>query len=149
MSVQVVQVPAEVTQPLRRAVLRPHQELPDLERADAAATGTVYFAARDGDAVVGTASVRPEPAPWAPDQPAWRLRGVATAESRRGQGVGAQVLAAVVEHVAAAGGGTLWCNARTPARRFYEREGFTVVGEPWTDPDTGPHVQMTTEVDPR
>lgn len=67
---------------------------------------------------------------------------MATADGWRGKGVGAQVLAAALEHVEAAGGGLVWCNARTPAARFYERAGFQVIGEPWDDPEIGPHVRM-------
>ena len=149
MELRVEQVAVEETLALRQAVLRPRQPREQLRLPDDDAPGTAHFAAYADGTVVGTASVRREPAPWAPDQPAWRLRGMATAAPLRGTGVGARVLAAAVGHVASAGGGTLWCNARTPARAFYERAGFRVVGDPWDDPEIGPHVQMTTEVEPR
>jgi predicted GNAT family N-acyltransferase len=100
----------------------------------------------DGVELVGTGNVRREPAPWAPGVPAWRLRGMATAEGRRGQRIGSQVLQGLMEHCRADGGGELWCNARTPARAFYERAGFVVVGEPWVDPEIGPHVQMRVDL---
>jgi hypothetical protein len=48
----------------------------------------------------------------------------------------------VVDHVAERGGGLLWCNARVPARRFYERARFSVVGDEWEEPNTGPHLTM-------
>jgi predicted GNAT family N-acyltransferase len=67
---------------------------------------------------------------------------MATEEDRRGTGVGAQVLDALVAHCREHGGGELWCNARTPARSFYRRAGFTEVGEEWVDPEIGPHVRM-------
>jgi GNAT superfamily N-acetyltransferase len=67
---------------------------------------------------------------------------MATAEDRRREGVGAAVLAAVIEHVARNGGGLLWCNARAPAVSFYEKAGFTTRGEPWDDPVIGPHIAM-------
>jgi hypothetical protein len=40
----------------------------------------------------------------------------------------------------------LWCNARTPARRCYERAGLQTRGEPWDDPEIGPHVAMWREL---
>jgi predicted GNAT family N-acyltransferase len=52
------------------------------------------------------------------------------------------VLAALVAHCRAEGGGELWCNARLGARTFYLRAGFTEVGDAWVDPEIGPHVQM-------
>jgi predicted GNAT family N-acyltransferase len=142
---RVEPVPAEVTLPLRQRVLRPHQTIEQVRLPGDDDRDTRHFAALDeAGAVVGVASVRREPAPWGPD--GWRLRGMATAEQWRGRGVGANVLAAVFDHVAARGGGLVWCNARVPALRFYERAGFVVRGEPWDEPDIGPHVRMWREV---
>jgi GNAT superfamily N-acetyltransferase len=74
---------------------------------------------------------------------------MATADDRRNEGVGAAVLAAVIEHVGRSGGGLLWCNARTPAVPFYERAGFRTRGERWVDPIVGPHIAMELLVEPR
>ena len=112
---------------------------------------TAAFVARDADGtVVGTAIVYPEPCPWASERAdAWRLRGMATAEDRRGHGVGGRVLGAVLAHVTAAGGRLVWCNARVPARRFYEREGFVAHGDEWVDAEIGPHVAMWRTLSPQ
>jgi GNAT superfamily N-acetyltransferase len=141
---RIDRVPAEATYPLRARVLRPGQPITAAALAGDDDPTTGFFAARDGSGeVVGTATVRPEPCPWRPDEAgAWRLRGMATAEEVRGQGVGAQVLRATIAHVAMEGGHLIWCNARTPARSFYEREGFIVEGDEWVDPEIGPHVAM-------
>jgi GNAT superfamily N-acetyltransferase len=37
----------------------------------------------------------------------------------------------------------LWCNARTPAAGFYERQGWRAVSEVFEIPTAGPHVRMT------
>jgi GNAT superfamily N-acetyltransferase len=141
---RIDRVPAELTYPLRRRVLRPHQTVESLRLPgdDHPATGT--FAARTPDGeVVGTATVRAEPCPWRPDHAgAWRLRGMATAPEFRGRGVGALVLRAAIAHVTLHDGHLIWCNARIPARRFYEREGFAAEGDEWVDPQIGPHVRM-------
>jgi predicted GNAT family N-acyltransferase len=50
--------------------------------------------------------------------------------------------------VAERGGGLVWCHARTPARRFYERAGFTAVGAEWVEPPIGPHITMWRAVNP-
>jgi GNAT superfamily N-acetyltransferase len=126
------------TADLRRRVLRGGRPV-DLADDDPT---LFHVGAYDGEQLVGTGNVRREPAPWAPDVPAWRLRGMATEPERRGEGVGAAVLEALLEHCQAEGGGELWCNARTPARSFYLRAGFTEVGEEWVDPEIGPHVRM-------
>ena len=72
---------------------------------------------------------------------------MATREDLRGQGIGARVLEACVGHVAARGGGLLWCNARMPARRFYERAGFTAWGEEFESLGIA-HVVMWRMVEP-
>lgn len=72
----------------------------------------------------------------------WRLRGMATEPDVRGAGFGTALLAACMEHVAASGGGELWCNARVPAVGFYQRAGFEVVSEAFDIAGIGPHVVM-------
>jgi GNAT superfamily N-acetyltransferase len=147
-AVTVARVPPEVTHPLRRRVLRPgatpgHVRL----SADDHPATAAFAATTPAGEVVGTAIVYPEPCPWQPERPgAWRLRGMATDPARRSGGIGARVLGAVLEHVRAQGGALVWCNARTPARRFYERAGFAPHGEPWDDPEIGPHVAMWREL---
>jgi predicted GNAT family N-acyltransferase len=73
---------------------------------------------------------------------------MATTEELRGQGIGGRLLDVVLAHVAAHGGGLLWCNARVTALPLYERAGFATRGEPWIDPDIGPHVAMWRRVAP-
>lgn len=146
----VDRVPPPVTYPLRRRVLRPGRptSAARLDVDDDPRTAT--FAARSpaGD-VVGTAIVYPEPCPWLPDRPdAWRLRGMATEPGLRSRGVGRRVLDAALDHIATAGGELVWCNARVPAQRFYERAGFTTHGEPWIDPEIGPHIAMWRDLRP-
>jgi hypothetical protein len=36
----------------------------------------------------------------------------------------------------------VWCNARSPARGFYEREGFTIEGDTFEIAGIGPHFLM-------
>jgi len=142
-------VDPSATLELRQRVLRPHQTLEELARAmdDPA---MVMFAVRDpatGE-VVATANVRPEApaAPLsgqvAPGEATWRLRGMATREDLRGQGLGGVVLRACVEHVAGEGGGFLWCSARIGARRFYAEAGFEEFGDEYEVPVIGTHVLM-------
>jgi len=141
--IEVRRVSADETAELRREVLRGGR--PVALPGDDDPT-VFHVGAYDGDLLVGTGNVRGEPAPWEPAVPAWRLRGMATRPERRGEGIGFLVLAALVDHCRTQGGGELWCNARTPARSFYERAGFTTVGEDWVDPEIGPHVRMRRDV---
>jgi ribosomal protein S18 acetylase RimI-like enzyme len=71
------------------------------------------------------------------------VRGRTTTPGARGTGVGAALLGACVEHARAHGGRRVWCNARTPARGFYERAGFAAEGEEFELPGIGPHYLMS------
>jgi GNAT superfamily N-acetyltransferase len=148
-SIDVVPIAAQDTWPLRKRVLRPHQE------GDAVVLGgdddqrAAHLGARDADGtIVGIATISPQDCPWAPDRPgAWRLRGMATADELRGRGVGALVLGAAVRHARGHGAGLVWCNARVGALAFYTRAGFVAAGERYVDPLLGPHVPMQLDLE--
>ena len=146
MPLWVQRVTAAETFPLRQRILRPD------ETADALSTPpgdgeAVHLAAVEDGTVVGTAVVMREAAPWTRfGEVSWRLRGMATAEEKRRQGIGAAVLCAVLEYVELHGGGLLWCSARTSARSFYERAGFVSRGDTWDEPNLGPHVMMELQI---
>jgi GNAT superfamily N-acetyltransferase len=159
--VVVESVPAAATYPLRQRVLRPKRPKTDVTWAEDNDELAAHFAARDTrtGAIVGTASVWPEDPPWPTDRLVaegavpdrvrhWRLRGMATEQRLRGQGIGTQLLDTLIAYVAAHGGGLLWCNARVPAKGLYERGGFRQEGEPWVDAEIGPHVVMWRTVGP-
>jgi GNAT superfamily N-acetyltransferase len=132
--------------PLRHAILRPGR--PVSYSVYSEDEGAVHIGAWDDSALVGCATVFPDPWPGragdVPAEPrAWRLRGMAVDPSRQGTGVGREVLAAAVAAVRDAGAPLMWANARSTAVGFYERLGWRVVGEEFTTADTGlPHKQM-------
>ncbi len=122
---------------LRHAELRPGLPL-DTARFDGDdEPATVHVGAFDGEDVVGCASFMRRPYEGAD---AWQLRGMATRADRRGQGVGAAVLAHGVDAVPAI---LLWCNARVVAVPFYEGQGWRVVSDVFDIPTVGPHHVMT------
>lgn len=128
-------VPLPDTRPLRRDVLRPHQEIADLIGHEPA--GAVAYGAFDGDELVAVGLVGPDGEPGA-----WRVRGMATLPAARGRGAGGAVLDALVRHAVGQGAARVWCNARTPAISLYERAGFRVVSDVFELPEIGPHVVM-------
>jgi GNAT superfamily N-acetyltransferase len=145
----VDQVPASRTWPLRQAVLRPHQPVEQMRLPDDDHPLAAAFIAADGRGdIIGTSWVAPAPAPVAVGHhapggsPAWRLRGMATRQDLRNQGIGRAVLSRAVGHVSDHGGGLLWCFARVPAEGFYAQAGFSTEGDLWDEADIGPHVLM-------
>lgn len=159
-------VDAQVVRPLRRAVLRPdqsaeHAEYPADDHPLSAHAAVRHPEPRDPEPrrpeprrpeplgrahdadVVAVGSVLPEAPPWEPGRgDGWRVRGMATRPDSRRHGFGSLVLEALVHHVAAHGGGLVWCNARVPAQCLYARAGFVIRGEVFDIPGIGPHVHM-------
>jgi predicted GNAT family N-acyltransferase len=138
-------VPAEVidgarSRELRRAILRPElgpaDPLPgdDLE-------GVIHFGVLDADGTpISTCLLFPDPF-LDRAAPGWHLRQMATDPEHRGRGYGAEVLAAVISHVAGHGGGVVWCDARETAVPFYSRQGFHADGGIFIEHGL-PHMRM-------
>jgi len=145
---RVCPVPAEATFALRQRVLRPHQSIAEMALPGDDDPSTLHLGAVDeAGEVVGALRLQPAVCPWYPSRPdAWQLRGMATSADLRGHGLGAELIAAAVRHIAVSGGGLLWCNARVPAEAFYARAGFLATDNRWDDPLIGPHVGMLREV---
>ena len=153
--VHVGQVPAPVVRALRHRVLRPGRPESESIYPEDLDPTTVHVAARVTGSVSGEGTGQPRAVvavgtalraalPWDPDMSGagWRVRGMATAPECRGRGLGTAVLDALVSAVAGAGATVVWCNARVPARRLYERAGFSVRGEEFDVPQLGPHLVM-------
>lgn len=131
----VASVPAELTRPLRRDVLRPHQRVQELAADEP--PGCFAVCAYDGAELVAVGLVAPDGEPGG-----WRVRGMATLPASRGRGAGTAVLEALIAHAREHGATRIWCNARAPALAFYERSGFRVVSEEFELENIGPHRVM-------
>ncbi len=82
--------------------------------------------------------------------PAWQLRGMATEQAYQGRGVGKQLLDTaqreLSSHPEYAYVEMMWCNAREPAVRFYEKNGWKRVSKVFDIPTAGPHIKMTKDI---
>jgi GNAT superfamily N-acetyltransferase len=101
---------------------------------------TLHIGAFDADLCVGCASFMQNE--W-DGAPAWQLRGMAVEESYRSQGIGREILVFADEQIRQRGySSQLWCNARTPAVRFYQTVGWQTTGDEFVIPTAGPHFKM-------
>jgi GNAT superfamily N-acetyltransferase len=170
-AVTVERVTPQETFPLRQRVLRPGRALDRILLPGEDSPIAANFVVRDAGTreVISTGSAWPEPPPWVAGSPTyeehaghppyevpalareltgdagsrcWRLRGMATAEEHRGEGLGRSVLEAIVAHVAAEDGTLIWCTARIRAIPFYERAGFAGLGELFDEAEFGPHLVL-------
>jgi GNAT superfamily N-acetyltransferase len=137
----VCPVSLEETRVLRRDVLRPYMEVEELATHEPA--GAVAFGAFSGGDLVAVGLVGPEGEPGD-----WRVRGMATRPDARGRGAGSAVLHALVQHAIEHGATRVWCNARTPALKLYQRAGFVVASDEFEPPYVGPHSRMELSLAP-
>lgn len=145
---EVRPITAGETRQLRHQVLRPHQAPDELVYPGDEAAESLHVGAFADGRLVGVATVVPGPMPGIADEHAWQVRGMATLPEFRGQGAGSAMLGALVAHVAGRGGTAIWCNARTPAVRFYEKMGFAAKGGEFLIPVSGPHYMLWRAITP-
>ena len=120
---------------LRRSVLRTPLGLDFTAGQLAAEADDIHLAIFDGMALVGTVILTP----YGPTT--CKLRQMAVADSYRGQGLGARLLAAAEAAAREAGALRIILAARVTAEGFYSRHGYAVEGSPFIEV-TLPHVTM-------
>jgi GNAT superfamily N-acetyltransferase len=91
---------------------------------------TIHLGAFDQDQNnVGVSTWMQRPFPLAEEHKALQLRGMATAVNVQGQGIGALLLVAGQTYGREIGAHLIWANARDAALNFYNRHGYSTVGE--------------------
>ena len=133
----VVELTAEQTHPLRLAVLRHDTPSDEVSFPEDQWPGARHLGAVDDGVLVGVSTWVPRPLAAEPELDAVQLRGMATAHSYQGRGVGAALLAAGCDHALTTGTELVWANARDTALAFYTRHGFVVAGQGFIDAATG------------
>lgn len=135
-------VPAAEIYPLRHAELRQGLPIETCIFPGDTDPDTLHFGVFDQQNLIGIATLFPEQHPDIDSTHAWRLRGMATAESHRGMGCGRQLVDHLCQYVLDSGGDVLWCNARVGALEFYEKLLFEMMGAPFDIPTAGLHYMM-------
>lgn len=125
---------------LRHAVLRFGRPIDSAHFTGDDDPETWHVAAFDGGRVIGCVTLLPSALDGAP---AWQLRGMAVSPEAQGRGIGGLLLDHIETHLPPPA--KLWCNARGPAVRFYEKHGWSAFGAPFDVPDVGPHQRMSRE----
>jgi GNAT superfamily N-acetyltransferase len=129
--------------PLRISVLRKGIENPDVQYPQDDDPRAFHLGVEVDADLVAVASFSPASTPHRAGQPAWQLRGMAVADDHQGRGAGSLIIDEAIRRVRADGASVLWCNARDTALGFYEKLGFSVIGDGFVTPDSGlPHHVM-------
>lgn len=139
---EIKRITAGETRKLRQLTLRQHQPPEALIYPDDDGINTIHLGAFIDSELVGIASLYKDKLKGSDEPEAWRLRGMATAESVRGQGIGQMLMNHCLSHANENNGKIFWCNARTTAEKFYERFGLKRIGEESYPQDLGAHIIM-------
>jgi GNAT superfamily N-acetyltransferase len=111
----IEQITPELTWRLRRDMLYPEAELPDMEM-DVDRDG-YHFGAFTDNKLAGVISLFRE-------ESDFQFRKLAVEPAFQKKGVGTALLRYVTEFALAEGGVKIWCNARVSATGFYLKSGF-------------------------
>lgn len=140
----IEEVDVEVVRPLRHRHLRPDQPRDAVAYESDTCETCRHFAARDAEGkVIGVATLhfQDRVAGLPPfGSPGMRMRGMAVEDDWRGKGVGAGLVARMLDFALAAGIAEAWANARTGNRRFYLKNGFREVSSAFELPSIGEHI---------
>jgi predicted GNAT family N-acyltransferase len=127
---------------VRREVFVEGQGVPPDRELDGRDDEATHFLAHDGDEVVGTARMREYHDGEGEDPRTAKVERVAVLESRRGEGWGAELMAAVEDHARDQGYDRVYLHAQVPVVAFYERLGYEAHGQEFEDAGI-PHREMT------
>jgi GNAT superfamily N-acetyltransferase len=119
------EIGAEQTWLLRRDALNPGKPLPATLDPRDTIEGARHLGWFEGDRLLGVGTISRHPLPLEPAAIAWFVRGMSVVEGQRSQGIGSQILDALISYAAGRDrGGLAWCHARIPAESFYRRHRF-------------------------
>jgi predicted GNAT family N-acyltransferase len=77
---------------------------------------------------------------------AYQLRGMATTEKYRSQGLGNQLVNFAIVYMRGQQVNYCWCNARLKAAAFYKNLGFEIISDQFEVPNIGPHYVMYVKI---
>ena len=123
----------EEVRPLRHRVLRAGRPFEATVSKDDERAEMRHLVAVESGSIAGVVSYFPQAAPTAPGERAIRFRGMAVDPSRQGRGIGRMLMDEVMRRARDAGARIVWANGRDTAQSFYERLGFSAVGDGFLD----------------
>lgn len=149
MKVDIREISAADTRPVRQRVLRPHQRPEELVYPGDDDANTFHLGAFGdrGELLAILSMYRHAQPPQDPfgEPRAWRIRGMASVPEARGTGLGKRLVEVARDRVWAVSPDPIWCNARENAFGFYQKLGFAIVGGVFEIEGIGPHAVMVLE----
>lgn len=135
-------IDAHLTYDLRHRVLRPHQAIEACHYPLDYELTSFHLAAYRDQKVISVASFFKENHPDLQAAVQYRLRGMATEPTLQGQGAGTALIQFAENHLRQKKAEVWWCNARTTAAGYYEKQGMEQLGPIFELEPIGPHKVM-------
>ena len=142
--IQIKEISAEETFPIRLEVLRKNIPLPYEFNGDFE-DETFHLGAFENDKLIAVSSyMRANNTSFEGNQ--YQLRGMATLTEFQGFGAGKLMLKQAFAILREKDTHILWCNARIAAVEFYKKQGFNTYGEKFEISYVGDHYVMLKEI---
>lgn len=142
--IQIKEISAEETFPIRLEVLRKNIPLPYEFNGDFD-EDTIHLGAFEGNKLIAVSSyMKASNKNFKGNQ--YQLRGMATLTEYQGFGAGKLMLKKAVQILKKDNCQVLWCNARIAAVDFYKKQGFRTYGEKFEISYVGDHYVMLKEM---
>lgn len=145
----IISLRPEQTLDLRQRVLKPFASREECRNPDDDAPSAHHLGLLHERRLVSVVSFTIEPSPYFDAGNPYRLRGMATDEKYRGQGLGQILCNHSFDFLRRRHCDFIWCNARIKAFSFYERLGFFYHGDLFELKNIGPHKVMYKRLNPR
>ena len=146
MEMEIKEIDASFTYPLRHQILRPHQTLNDCMYPLDYEYSSLHLGVYENDLLISVASFFKENHPdLTGDQ--YRLRGMATLPEHRGRGAGSALIEYAENILQQKKINYWWCNARITAADYYEKHGLKQLGEVFDLQPIGIHKVMFKKMD--
>lgn len=142
MNLQVKKIPFNKTFVVRHPVLRAGKPLEMCYFEGDELLTTTHFGLFLDEVIIGVLSIFKSACPMIESKNAYQFRGMAILEPYQNKKYGALLLNAATSLVVENQGDLIWFNAREKAIRFYERNGFEIIGNGFEIDQIGVHYLM-------
>lgn len=149
LQIEIKFLPASEVLSIRQRVLRPLARPQDCSFVNDHEASNFHLGLFHNQKLVSVASFLQEASPTLSAGYPFRLRGMATHENYRGQGLGGNLLRFGIHALKERRCDLLWCHARVRAFSFYQSMGFQFSGDFFEIKESGPHKVMYKIIIPR
>lgn len=136
------QITSQDTFAVRQPVLRPGKTVETCIFDGDDLPTTIHFGIFEGEVLAGIISVFKASHDFFTEKGQYQIRGMAVLDSFQKRGLGEKLVRHTEVYVSNLQGERIWFNAREIAVGFYERMGYSIIGDAFPIGDIGPHYVM-------